>query len=272
MFLTKKGFFKILIIAIAYFVIGSVTITTAIVFSNLGIDAKFLFVLGTIVYILNVFFVFIGRYAEGKGKLLNLGNKLVRKELRPAEFLKEYEKLKNDQSLVIKRPSINILLLVALAFNLLDDKENCLLTVDEMISIVGSKKRIYVELIMASFLFDYGENERAEQLFIEIQKRKLSPTCKMIVDSILKSDRAMAIKDYALVEVYNLNLLKQTFPKLDNLGLLVVHHKLGEVYENMQQTEKAISYYQYCCSNGGETALKTSAESAIERLKKADDK
>jgi hypothetical protein len=38
---------------------------------------------------------------------------------------------------------------------------------------------------------------------------------------------------------------------------------LGEVYEKLHDKEKAVTYYQYCATHGGETAIKTSA---IEKL------
>ncbi len=102
MFLTKKSFRKILIMAICYFVLGTACLTFAILFTNMGIDGAFLFALAVIVYVLNVIMIFCGRYVEGKGKLINLGNKLVRNELKPAEFIKHYELLKNTDDLIIK--------------------------------------------------------------------------------------------------------------------------------------------------------------------------
>lgn len=265
MFLTKKGFRKILIMAICYFILGSICITVAILFSNIGIDAEFIFVLGVIVYILNVFIIFCGRYAEGKGKLINLGNKLVRNELRPTEFIKVYKALKNSNDLVIKKPSIEVLQLVAIAYDSLDDRENALATVDEMVTIASEKKKAYAALIKTSFLFSYGKKDEAEKLFAEIQRLKHNFMCKALIDAILKSDRAMAMGDYKTVELYNLKMLEQAFPKLDNLGKLVVHYRLGEVYEKLQDIEKAASHYKYCVNYGGETAIKISAKAATER-------
>ena len=95
MFLTKKGFIKILIMAIAYFIVGSLSITAWVIFRSIGIPAKALLVLGIIIYLLCVIMIFWGRYAEGKGILINLVNKLVRNELKPMEFIKHYEELKN---------------------------------------------------------------------------------------------------------------------------------------------------------------------------------
>ena len=65
----------------------------------MGINENFLLILGIIVYLLCILMIFWGRYAEGKGKLINLGNKLVRNELKPAEFILHYESLKIQMTL-----------------------------------------------------------------------------------------------------------------------------------------------------------------------------
>jgi hypothetical protein len=61
-------------------------------------------------------------------------------------------------------------------------------------------------------------------------------------------------------------LLERSFPKLDNLGKLIVNYKLGEVYEKLGETEEAIARYEYCAENGGETAIRTAASTAIIKL------
>ena len=109
----------------------------------MGINENFLLILGIIVYLLCILMIFWGRYAEGKGKLINLGNKLVRNELKPAEFILHYESLKNSNDLVIKKSSVEVLQLVAIAYDSLDDKENVLVTVDEMIDIADDKKKAF---------------------------------------------------------------------------------------------------------------------------------
>lgn len=267
MFLTKKGLFKILIIAICYFIVGSSCITAALIFLNLGIKDDFLFRLGAIACAFGILSIFWGRYAEGKGKLVNLGNRLVRNELKPAEFIKEYEILKNSKDLVINKPGFEILQLVAIAYDYLDDREHCLATVEEMIAVASEKKKTYAKLIKTSFLFSYGKTEEAEKLFTEIQKLKLNFMCLGLMDAILKSDRAMAMGDYKIAEAYNLQMLEQAFPKLDNLGKLTAHYQLGEVYQKLQDNEKALSHYRYCVDYGGETALRESAKAATESLK-----
>lgn len=267
MFLTKKSFRKILIMAICYFLLGSISISFWGVFNSMGTGENFLLYLGIIVYLLGILMAFWGRYAEGKGKLINLGNRLVRNELKPAEFIREYVALKKSNELVVKKPSIEVLQLVAVAYDSLDDRENALATVDEMIDVASDKRKAFANLFKTSFLFSYDRIEEAELLFNEVQKQKLDFICCSLVDAILKSDRAMAMGDYKTIETCNLKMLERTFPKLDSLDKLVIHYKLGEVYEKLHDTEKAVTYYQYCATYGGETAIKKSAIEKIRGLK-----
>lgn len=249
--------------AICYFLLGSISIALWVVFNSMGISDNFPLILGIIIYLLCVLIIYYGRYAEGKGKLINLGNKLVRKELKPSEFLNEYETLKNSNDLILKKPSIEVLQLVAVAYDSLDQREKALATVDEMILVASEKRKTFTKLFKVSLMFSYNEREEAELLFNETQKQKLDIISKSLVDGILKNDRAMLIGDYKTVEMYNLSMLQRNFPKLDNLGKLVVHYKLAEVYEKLQETDKAITNYRYCVDFGGETAIKITA---IEKL------
>ncbi len=266
MFLTKRGFWKIVIMALCYFAIGSFCIMAGVIFGVLDADANFLFVLGAFCYIFCPIIIAWGRYAEGKGKLINLGNKLVRNELKPYEFIKEYQRLKNSTDLVVNKPSIEILQLVAIAYDSLDDRENCLSIAEEMVSVASEKKKTFAKLIKCSLLFSYNMVDDAEAVFTEIRTSKQNFMCQALTDAIFNSDRAMALGDYKTVEAYNLKALSQTFPKLDNLSRLMLHYKLGEVYEKLQSYENAIPYYKYCIDNGGETAIKESAKSALQRI------
>lgn len=265
-FLTKKAFWKILIMAIGYFVVGSFCVAAGAVLAFLGAGSKLLFVLGGICYALCPLFAVMGLYAEGKGKLIALGNKLVRNELKPAAFIREYEQLRHTAGLVWNKPSIEVLQLVSVAYDSLHDRENCLSVMDERIAATSEKKKIYAKLIKSSILFSYGRVEEAEALFAEACTAKQDFMCRALVDSILKGDRAVAMGEYKTAEMHCLNLLARTTPKLDNLGRLVIHFQLGEVYEKLQSNEQAIPYYQYCVDHGGETAIKEAARSALERV------
>lgn len=266
MFLTKKSRFKILIMALCYFILGSICIALWAVSKSFGIETKILY-LGIILYLLCPLFVLWGRYAEGKGKLINLGNKLVRNELKPAEFIKHYENLKSSPDLVVGEPSIEVLHLVSTAYELLGDKERSMQTIDEMLLIANDKKKNLVKLIKVSHLFDCGRTDEAEALFEEVRNTKMNFVCQTLSDAVLKGDRAKAWGDYKTVESYNLKQLEQSFPRLDNAGRLVVNFSLAEAYEKMGNIEKAIQYYKYCAENGGETAVKISAQNVLENLK-----
>ncbi len=87
-----------------------------------------------------------------------------------------------------------------------------------------------------------------------------------MIDMIRKGDRAMAIGDYNTVINTSLVRLEQKFPKLDNLAEVALHHVIAEAYEKLGDTENAGTYYRYCAENGGETAYKAIAASALERL------
>lgn len=263
MFLTKKGFRKVLIVSILYFLLG----TFCMIFAGLcvvwGISGIPLFTLGMIIYILCVVFGYWGIYAEGKAKWINLSNKLVRSELKPAEFLKKYEELKDSNDLVIKKPSYDVLMHVAVAYDCLDEREKALAVLEEMVDVAPEKKKSYALLAKTSFLFGYGETEEAEKLFNELQASKLGMMERSLADAILKSDRAMAMGDYKVAEAHNLKLLDQRFPPLDKLSVLVVHNSLAKVYEKMNDCENAVIHYQYCKDNGGETAVRSLAEEAL---------
>lgn len=267
MFLTKKAFTTILIMTIIYFLIGSIFIFLSILLYGIGEPDVFLFILGIIVYFFAVLVFFWGRYSEGTAKIIKLGNKLVRKELKPAEFIVHYEALKNANDLVINKPNVDVLRVAIIAYDLLDETDKALATVEEMIHMAGKKKTTLAKLIKTSLLFSCGRHQEAELLFCEIQKQKLDIICIGLVDIILKSDRAMAIGDYKVAEAYNLNLLSRPFPKPDNIEKLVAHYTLGRIYEKSQENEKAILHYQYCESFGGETAIKKSSLEKLQFLK-----
>lgn len=263
MFLTKKAFRKVMIMVICYFALGSICFALAAYFENMDIDSEALWYLGILVYLLAVPIFFAGRYSEGKGKLILLGGRLVQKELKPAAFIKEYEALRNNDCLIINKPCVEVLTVVASAYDSLDDKENVLKTLDEMIAVAGEKKLAYATILKASVLYSHNRTEEAEKLFVEAQKMKLGIVCASMVDATLKSDRAMAVGDYEVAEAYYLKMLERKVPKLDNLLKLVAHFQLGEIYEKLDDNEKAVFHYQYCMHNGGETAIK---KSAIEKL------
>ena len=101
MFLTKNSLWKIIIIAIAYFVIGTIGVTLGFLFMVYGYDWWVLYV-GMAMFCLCPLIVLWGLYAEGKGKLIAIGRKWIFNELRPREYIKEDERLASTSDLVIK--------------------------------------------------------------------------------------------------------------------------------------------------------------------------
>lgn len=265
MYLTKKSFGKILIIVLAYFTLGSICTGLAIICAILGLDTKILY-LGILLYALCPLVAWWGVYAEGTGKLLGLSRKLVRSELKPAEFIKAYEALKNADNLMIKKPTLDVLLQVAVAYDILDDQANALAVADEMLAVAPKKRKTYAKLAKCSLLFSYGMVEEAEQLFCEARMEKLDFMCQAMVQDILNADRAYAIGDYKTAEIYCQKKSEQKFPKLDNISTLVFKFKLGRIYEKLGEFQKAISYYEYCAKHGGETAMQAEAAQAQARL------
>ena len=266
MFLTKKGLWSVLIMAICYFIVGSFCFATGTALAASDAKSGLLFGLGVFSYVCCLLRIVFGILSEGTGKILYSANKLIRTELKPSEFIQVYQGLRSRTDQVVNKPGIEVLQLVTVAYYLLGDRENCLSAVDEMIAAASEKKKALAKLSKASFLFSYNMNEEAEALFAEARASKQSSMCQALADGILKSDRAIAMGDYKTAEAYNLKMLAQTFPKQDNLSKLVRHFTLGEIYEKSKNYEKAIPHYTYCVEYGGETAIKEKAESALEKM------
>ena len=141
MFLSTKGFWKIRIMAICYFILGAFLIVIASICALIGLEYKLALILGIFMFLMIAPIICFGRYVEGKGKLINMGNKLVRNDLKPAEFINEYNTLKNSTNLMINKPSFEVLHLLAVAYESLRDYENTITIVNEMIEIAPKKKK-----------------------------------------------------------------------------------------------------------------------------------
>ena len=268
MLLTKRALWRIAAVTMLYFFLGVGCIAAGILFLVFEIDAVPLFVLGAIAMCMCPLSVLWGRYAEGKGKLIHTGNRLVRNELKPREFIEQYGTLRNDPTLVVCNPDVDTLNLLFVAYDTLNDRAGCLSVMDEMLRVARGKKRVTVELLKVSYLFSQGETEEAETLFSSLRTQRLDAMSNLLADNILKSDRAVALGDCKTAEAHYLRLLSQTFPKLDPLGLLIVHCKLGETYEKMGERAVAMEHYRYCVEHCGETAIGASARAALERMEK----
>lgn len=266
MFLTKKSIFKIAFLVVMYFLVGSISIAMGVYFNTQGINKSSLFIIGIVLYLLCPLFVLWGRYAEGMGKIGGKYIGVLRKGLRPAEFIKEYEDLMSSSDLVVCKPSLEALLFVAIAYDCLGEYDMAVSYAKEALAAAPEKKKTKATLSLVSFLYSCGRTDEAESLFDEVQKGKLDFSSQAFADMIRKTDRAMAIGDYKTAISAELARLEQKFPKLDNLAQLVISHTLAVAYEKLGDTENAVAYYRYCAEHGGETAMRSSAKAALERL------
>lgn len=267
MFLTKKAVVKLILLAGLQFVVGSACMVSALVFACWQAEWTELFVLGILAYLLCVSTVFLNRQNEGVNKHLLLGSRLILRELKPAEFLRQYEALRNAPNLVINRPRPEILQMVALAHHVLNDNEKALAAYDEAIAVAGGKKEATAKLLKAAALFGCGRVPEAEALFAEARAAELNWLGRKLVDTLLKTDRAKALGEYETAMTYYRQLLERQSHRMDNLNRLMLHFELGDLCEKVQDPQNAVLYYQYCVSYGGETGIKTAAEAALERLR-----
>lgn len=266
MFLTRKALQKIRLLTGAYYILGALCLIVSSAFAFLCIESKFLVILGIVSLLLGVLSRTIGRYSEGKGKLINSGNKLVFQQLCPAEFIHLYEEKRNSSENVISKPDFDVLQLVATAYDALGDTEHELETLEEMLSIASEKKKSLVNLLKAAALFGIGKIEEADRLFCQMQNEKMDLITKATFDMILKSDRAMALGDYSIAEIYNKQMLIKTFPKNTPLALLYIHFSLAKIYYITERFSEAKPHCKYCVENGGETAIKLEAANMLNDL------
>jgi tetratricopeptide (TPR) repeat protein len=267
MFLTKKGLWKAIILVAIYFILGSFCVAVGILAILFQLETEGLLLYAFICYLCCPLIFFWARRREGVAKFVLLANRRIFKELNPKAFLAKYEEIRNTKDLVVCKPQIAVLQFASLAYDLLDNREAALAVSDEMIAVASQEKKTAAKLMKASLLYSYDRVEEAEALFSEVRTEKMDVITQGMVDSLLKSDRAMAMGDYKTFECYCLSALERKFPKLKPLNKLLLHFGLGEVYEKMRETEKAVPYYQYCVEHGGETAIREKARAALERLR-----
>ncbi len=266
MLLTKAGLRKIVMIAAIYFLIGSFSLAVGLGLRNTGVNTAPLIRIGVIAYAVGILGVFWGRYAEGKGKLLARGNRLIFRELNPAEFIREYDALREAPGLVVCRPGQELLQLLAVAYGALNDHAAALAAADAQLAAATGKWVTRAKIGKASLLYSYDRTEEAEAIFTEIGRQKLGAVDTLLYDALLKSDRAVARGDYRTAEAYCLKKLENGFPKPNPLQTLYLHGKLALLYERLGEREQALEHYRYCAENGGGTALRRKAAEELRRL------
>ena len=87
MFLSKKGLIKICIVGACYLLLSCSCFLAAVIFWLFAAESLPLFILSLFAFALGVCAVLVGFYAEGKGKFINKGTKLLFVDLNPAEFI-----------------------------------------------------------------------------------------------------------------------------------------------------------------------------------------
>lgn len=266
MFLTKKSLRKIRTLVTAYYIIGLFCLVVYGIFSFFYVEGNFLLILGVLCFILGVIFRSFGRYAEGKGILINQGNKLIFHELRPAEFIRLYEEKKNCPDNVIAKDDFDVLMLVFIAYDSMGQTELALETLDRMFLLAPEKKKTYVKLLKASELFGAGMVEEGEKLYAEAIKENMDMMTKSTADLVLKSDRAVAMKDYVIAENFFKERFNQKFPKITPLVSLVTHYYLAKIYLETNKEKEAEEHLNYCIKNGGETTIKDDALNLLSRV------
>ena len=266
MFLTQKALKRIRLLVGVYCGIGAFCLIVSIIFVYFDIETRFLAVLGAIALLLGVVFRKFGRYAEGKGKLLNLGNKLVCRELRPAEFIKAYEQARDCIDNVISKPDFDVLKMVTTAYDCMGETERALETIEQMQSIASEGMKPIAIIFKSSMLYGLGRVEEAEELYSQAVNMELNFAAKSAMEALMKLDRAVALKDYTTAEAYGKQLLNKTFPKNTPLTILVINFTLAEICYKTDRLEETKSYLEYCVENGGETVIKTSASDMLKEL------
>ena len=259
MFLNKKALTKIWLLVGGYLLVATFCFLNGIVFAIFEMECTIFFILGSLCLVLTPLFYKLGRYAEGKGKLISKGNRLVFHQLRPAEFIRLYEEKRNDPGNVISKPDYDVLQLLLTAYDAQGDKNRALETVEQMITIAPAKKINVAKLLKASLLFDSGRFDEAEAIYRDVVNGKMDIMSKALADAVMKSDRALALGDDTTAESFSRQALTQTFPKPTPLSMLSAHYHLAGICYRTGRMEEAQEHRKYCIENGGETAIQQDA-------------
>ncbi len=266
MFLNKKAITKIALMSGAYILLSILCLGTGIAFSILFGEADTLIPLGIVCFCLGISFIFWGRFAEGKGKLLAKGNKLIYQQLHPAEFIALYEEKRDDPTNVVAKPDFDVFQMLLSAYLCTDSKDKALETLEQMLVTAPAKKIPLAKLSKVSILYDLGSIEEANILYEEMLNAPLNGAAKYFLDCVAKSDRAMALGDYVTAEAYYKQALTRTFPKSSPLALVLYHANLANLYLATDRPEDALPHLKYCIENGGETSMRYKAANQLREL------
>jgi len=266
MFITKKALRRMKIMVGIFLGIGVFFLLIAGLFACLDIEYTQVLVLAVVECLLALLFFWASRHSEGKGQLINKGNKLVLYDLRPADFVRLYEEKRDCPDNVIAKPDFDVLHMLLLAYDALGDEARVLDTLEQMDAIAPIERKNYVKVLKSSTLFEQGKIEAAQVLYDEVLHGKMDFVTKTAMDSLTKCVRAIAIGEYDTAENYLTENLAVKSPKGTPLSVLVKKFHLAKIYCMTQQTDKAKIYLNYCIENGGETGIKAEAKNMYDQL------
>ena len=264
MLLTKKDRLKAILLGVIYFLLAVIIDFISSFFTYLSGD-RVLVVCEVILAVMCPLSIISCLWAYGN-KILTRATKLVYNELRPGQFIEEYDALRNSPNLVVNKPSQSVFQLVAYAYYLMGEREKCLETYDEMIKTANAKKRPYATLLKVSAMYEYGMCDEAEKLFLETQRGKLTLVQVGLVNNVIKHERAMVRGDYNIAESSMHEIIGRDFPKPNNSELLVCHWRLAKIHMEKDEIDLAIPHLDYCATSGGETAIRTEAMKKLSEL------
>lgn len=259
MFLNNKSLLKIWLLVGAYLALATLCFLFEIIFVAFEIEGSFHIIVGCFCLVAAPLFYAWGRWAEGKGKLLNKGNQLIFHQLKPAEFIHLYEQRRDDPSNIVAKPDYQVLQMLVAAYDALDDHDLALVTMDQALTVAPEKHRNRALIIKCSLLFNYGKLEEADALYRELSSKELDFMCKTLMDAVIKSDRAMLLGDVTTAEAYYRQAMNQSFPKPTPLSLLYYHYHLAKICYKTNRREEAEEHRNYCIENGGETGSQRKA-------------
>lgn len=260
MFLTRKALKKVKLLVGVYCGLGALCFIVSIIFVYFHIETAFLAVMGAIALFLGVIFNKFGRYAEGKGKLHNLGNKLVFHQLCPAEFVRIYEEKRDCPDNVVSKPDFDVLKMLVTAYDAMGKTDEELEILDQMLSISVGGRQAQAKLLKSSVLFDIGKTEEAEQLYSEVLNGEMDLITKSLLENVMKTDRAIALGDFTTAEAYLKSLIANPRYNKRPLTALYLRMDLGKIYCKTNRFKEAKACLEYCIQNSGETNVKTEAE------------
>ena len=253
MFLDRKGILKC-VLMILFYIAADVWIIAESVMTGEDLWYPILMLVLTVLCVLCVPELF------GVSRYVRLYNLNVPNELKPAEFLKKYERIRFSDKLVVSKPHPAVLMRAANAYRLLDMEKQLFATLDEMVAVAKPNQKAVVLLYKADYLYAYGRTEEAEKFFAAAQNEKMPKNVKAFSDNIAKCDRAFAFGNYASAEQFCREELAKERPLLSIMSL---HFMLAELCEKTGRETEALEHYNYCAMYGGETCYRTKS---IEKL------